>query len=376
MMIIGVPKEIKTYEHRTGLVAQNVAKLTQQGHTVLIQSGTGIAAGVSDNDYISAGAKVVASAKDVFANAELIIKVKEPQLEECLLLSENQIIFTFLHLAADKKLANMLLQTGVTAIAYETVTDLDGNLPILTPMSIVAGRMAVQLGAHYLEYHNGGRGILLGPVAGMQAAKVTVIGAGIVGSNAVAVALGMGANVCVIDKNRARLDIIKMANAKYVGQLECFEASEDVITREVIGSDLVIGAVLIPGASAPKLVKKQTIGQMQARSVVADVAIDQGGCFETSRETNFADPIYVEHGIIHQCITNLPAAVPRTSTYALNHATMPYILEIASKGYKKACLDNPGLLSGLNLCQGMVTHESVARAMGEIYTPAIQVLQA
>ncbi len=372
-MIIGVPKEIKIHEHRVGLVPHSVKELVQRGHTVLVQSLAGAGIGVSDADYISSGAVMVPTADDIFARAELIIKVKEPQVEECKKLNSRHILFTFLHLAADKELAISLLDSGVTGIAYETVTDSSGKLPILAPMSAVAGRVVVQRGAHYLERPQGGRGVLLGGAAGVEPAKVTVLGGGVVGSNAIQVALGMGAKVTVLDNSSNRL--AELAQQFGTGlQTELAEPAN--IEKHVVDADLVIGAILVPGAAAPRIVSKSAIVRMRPGSVVADVAIDQGGCFETSRPTDFDSPTYVEHGVIHQCITNLPSAVPYTSAYALNHVTLPYIFELADKGYKQACLDNPGLLAGLNICQGKVTHESVAEAMQQHYMPAIEVLHA
>lgn len=372
-MIIGVPKEIKTHEHRVGLTPHSVKELVQLGHSVIVQSSAGIDIGVSDKDYISVGAEIAATSDAVFARAQLIIKVKEPLAEECKKLTPQHIVFTFLHLAADKQLALSLLQSGATAIAYETVTDHSGKLPLLAPMSVIAGRVVVQRGAHYLEKPQGGRGVLLSALDGVEPGKVTVIGGGVVGSNAIQIALGMGAKVTVLDKSTTRLAELAQ---QFGSRLQTVYAEQQAIDEHVTTADLLIGAVLVPGATSPKVVSRETIKRMQPGSVVADVAIDQGGCFETSKPTNFDEPIYVEDGIIHQCITNLPSAVPRTSAFALNHATLPYIIELASKGYKKACLENPGLLTGLNICQGVVTHQSVAEAMGQPYTPALKCLQA
>ena len=370
-MIIGVPKEIKAHEHRVGLVPHSVKELVNIGHAVIVQRAAGLGVGISDDDYISAGAKIVATAEEVFAIAELIIKVKEPQSTECHLLNNRHTLFTFLHLAADPKLAIYLLETGVTAIAYETVTDASGGLPLLTPMSAIAGRIVVQLGAHYLEKPQGGRGILLGGVEGVAPAVVTVLGGGVVGMNSVAVALGMGAKVTVLDKSQSRLEQL----ARQFGDgLQTVLASAETIEQHVIASDLLIGAVLVPGGAAPKLVSREVLGKMQPGSVVADVAIDQGGCFESSRPTDFYAPTYIENQVIHQCITNLPSAVPRTSAFALNNATLPYIILLAEKGYRQACRESPGLLAGLNICNGVVTHEFVAKAINRVYVPAIKVL--
>ena len=371
-MIIGVPKEIKTHEHRVGLTPYSVEELVRQGNSVVIQSSAGAGIGVSDDEFIKAGATIVPTADDVFAQAKLIIKVKEPQAEECAKLTAEHVIFTFLHLAADQNLALSLLKSGATALAYETVTDHSGKLPLLAPMSAIAGRVAVQMGSFYLQKPEGGKGVLLSGMPGVPPAKVTIIGGGVVGANAIQIAMGLGAKVTVLDKSTTRLTEL----AQLFGQgLQTLFAEPDEIDLHVRTADLVIGAVLVPGASAPKIVRKETISRMQPGSVVADVAIDQGGCFETSRPTDFFVPKYVFDGVIHQCITNLPSAVPRTSAFALNHATLPYIIELANKGYKRACLDNPGLLNGLNICQGKVTHQSVADAMGQTYTPAQQILQ-
>lgn len=374
-MIIGVPKEIKTHEYRVGLIPQSVAKLVQAGHKVMIQSMAGDGIGASDKAYATAGAIVVSSADDIYADAELIVKVKEPQLKECSQLTSKHILFAFLHLAATPKIASLLQKTGVNAIAYETVEH-DGKLPILMPMSMIAGRVAVQRGAYYLEKPQGGSGVLLGAVTGAKPSKVTVLGAGVVGSNAVAVALGMGAEVTVFDNTENKLHDLKNMHINCSDRLHIKVADAKDIDDSVMNADLVIGAVLVPGATAPKLVSRDSISKMRAGSVIADVAIDQGGCFETSRPTDFSAPIYLEHGIIHQCITNLPSAVALSATLALNHVTLPYILELASKGYRRACFDNPELLQGLNLCQGAITYQSVAKAMGETYTPALEALQA
>lgn len=373
-MIIGVPKEIKTHEYRVGMVPQCVKELISLGHAVVVQHGAGAGANISDGDYIRAGAKIVATAEEVFAAAELIIKVKEPQVSEYPLLNNRHILFTFLHLAAEPVLALDLIRTGVTGIAYETVTDAAGHLPLLAPMSAIAGRLVVQSGAHYLEKPQGGRGILLGGIVGATPAQVTVLGGGVVGTNAIQVALGMGAKVTVVDKSKIRL---RQLSEQFGTALNVVEArSPESIEAYVIGADLLIGAVLVPGASAPKLVSRATIDKMQPGTVVADVAIDQGGCFESSRATNFDAPTYMDNQVIHQCITNLPSAVPRTAAFALNNATMPYIILLAQKGYKQACKQDPGLLAGLNICNGVVTHEYVAKAINQPYVPASEILGA
>lgn len=371
-MKICVPKEIKAHEYRVGLVPNSVQALVSRGHQVFIQSTAGTGIGVSDQDYSSVGATIVQSAAEIFAVADLIVKVKEPQPSECLLLKPHQTLFTFLHLAAEPTMAELLLKSGVTAIAYETVTDAAGKLPLLTPMSDVAGRIAVQAGAHYLEKPQGGCGILIGGVPGVQPAKVAIVGGGVVGSSAITIAMGMGADVTVLDNSEKRL---KELSSQFGARLKTVLATPDSIAAVVIESDLVIGAVLVAGAAAPKLVTKEIVAKMRSGSVIVDVAIDQGGCIETSFPTNFDNPTFVKSGVIHHCVTNLPGAVPRTSAFALNNATLPFVIEIADKGYKQACLANSHLLAGLNICNGKVTHESVAKAVNQPYTPASTVLQ-
>ncbi len=372
-MKIGVPKEIKPHEHRVGLVPTSVKELVSRGHKVFIESTAGVGIGISDADYVSCGAMIAANADEVFANSDLIVKVKEPQASECAKIRPQQIIFTFLHLAADPKLAQLLMDAQVVAIAYETVTDAMGRLPILAPMSQVAGRLAVQQGAHLLESPQGGRGVLLGGVPGVAPARVTVLGGGVVGVNAIQVALGMGAEVCVLDNSADRLQAL---SSQFGPKLHTLSSNKDTLYDQLLISDLVIGAVLVAGAAAPKIVSKNVVASMLPGSVLVDVAIDQGGCFETSRPTDFGAPSYKEYNVIHQCVTNLPGAVPRTSTFALNNVTLPYILQIADKGYKHACLENSNLLSGLNVCLGKITHEAVAKAVQQTYHPAIKVLQA
>lgn len=371
-MKIGVPKEIKTHEYRVGMVPSSVKELVLRGHTVIVQAAAGAGIGVSDQEYIKAGAEIAPSADHVFAESELLVKVKEPQAEECKKLKPNQTLFTFLHLAADPVQAQLLMQSKITAIAYETVTDSLGRLPLLAPMSEVAGRIAIQTGAHYLEKAQGGRGVLLGGVPGVLPAKVTILGGGVVGANAIRVALGMGAEVVVLDKSLQKLSELSDV---FGWRLKTVYASQAAIDDLVINSDLVIGAVLVPGAAAPKLVSKEIVAKMQPGAVIVDVAIDQGGCIETSRTTSFAAPTFVEYGVIHHCVSNLPGAVPRTSAFALNNATLPFIIEIADKGYRQACLDNQHLLAGLNVCNGMITHASVAKAVNQIYVPALTVLK-
>ncbi len=369
-MIIGVPKEIKIHEYRVGLLPAYVQMLSQAGHKVFVQSQAGFGLGFDDKAYVAAGATIVSNAEELYAKAELIVKVKEPQPDECSLLTSKHILFTFLHLAANHNIAELLLANNVTALAYETVTKTDGRLPILAPMSMIAGRVAVQRASGYLERPQGGKGVLLGAVEGTTPAKVTILGAGMAGVNAIDVALGMGADVTVFDIDKNKLD-----NLGFEGKTRKMVATSESIAENVIESDLVVGAVLIPGSNPPKLVSRETIGRMKPGSVVADVSIDQGGCFETSKPTDFSEPIFVEHGIIHQCITNLPSAVALSASIALNNASLPYILALADKGYKMACLEEPGLLSGLNVCQGKVTYESVAKIIGATYEPASEILR-
>lgn len=371
-MKIGVPKEIKAHEYRVGMVPNSVKELVSRGHQVIIQSLAGAGVGISDQDYLDAGAEIAPDAATVFAKSELIVKVKEPQPEECARLKPNQVLFTFLHLAAEPSLAQLLMRSGCVAIAYETVTDAAGKLPLLAPMSAIAGRIAVQEGAHSLEKAQGGRGILLGGIVGAPSAKVTILGGGVVGLHAIEVALGMGAEVTVLDKSVDRLNELAQ---QFTKRLNTVLSTPETIAEHVVKADLVIGAVLVTGAAAPKLVTKEIVAKMQAGAVIVDVAIDQGGCIESSRPTNFNAPTYVECGVIHQCVTNLPGAVPRTSAFALNNATLPFIIEIADKGYKQACLTNPHLMAGLNICDGKVTHESVAKAVNQQYVAADRLLR-
>jgi alanine dehydrogenase len=372
-MLIGVPKEIKNHEYRVGLTPGSVRELIHHGHAVLVESEAGAGIGMHDADYRAAGADIAASAGEVFARAELVVKVKEPQPQECALLRRDQLLFTYLHLAPDPEQTRLLLASGVTAIAYETVTDGRGGLPLLAPMSEVAGRLAVQAGAHCLEMAQGGAGILLGGVPGVAPGKVLVIGGGVVGDNAAQIAIGMGADVTLLDKS---LDRLRHLADKYEGQLTCVYSTQERIDHYARQADLVIGAVLIPGATAPKLVSRQMIANMKRGSVVVDVAIDQGGCFETSRATTHQAPTYVEEGVIHYCVANMPGAVPRTSTFALNNATLPYVLALADHGWRRALAGNPGLANGLNVHAGALTHAAVAEALGRPYTPTAQVLAA
>lgn len=364
-MIIGVPKEIKDNEYRVGLVPSSVRELIHHGHQVLVESHAGNGIGVSDQDYEAAGATIVSTASEVFSTSDMIVKVKEPQPSECDLLRSGQVIFTFLHLAADPEQTKALLKSGCIGIAYETVTSPKGGLPLLAPMSEVAGRMSIQAGAHYLEKEQGGSGILLGGVPGVSPGKVTILGGGVVGVNAARMAIGLGADVTLFDKSLPRLAELDMF---FGSRLRTLYPTVEAIEYSVKDADLVIGAVLIPGAAAPKLVSEALIKKMRKGSVVVDVAIDQGGCFETSRPTTFSAPIYSEHGVIHYCVSNMPGAVARTSAFALNNATLPFVMALATKGYKKALSDDSHLRAGLNIYRGQVTHEAVARDLGYAYS--------
>src|SRR6266436_1260694 len=345
-MLIGVPKEVKSHEYRVGLVPGSVRELVHHGHKVVVESGAGAGIGFDDSVYENAGAEILTRAADVFAAAEMIVKVKEPQPEELRALREDQILFTYLHLAADRTLAEALLRSGAVAIAYETVTDKAGGLPLLAPMSEVAGRMSVQVGAHCLEKEQGGKGVLLGGVPGVPAAKVVILGGGVSGTNAARVAMGMEAYVTVIDRSLPRLNELDM---QFGAQLHTLFSTFENIENEVVSADLVIGAVLVPGGAAPKLVSADMVKRMRPGSVMVDIAIDQGGCFETSRPTTHAQPTYVADGVIHYCVTNMPGAVARTSTFALNNATLPFVLALADKGWRRALRDNPHLCHGLNI---------------------------
>lgn len=366
-MLVGVPKEIKPQENRVGLVPSSIRELIRVGSSAIVEKGAGLGIGISDDDYRHAGAEVVDSADEVFSRAEMIVKVKEPQPIECKRLREGQTLFTYLHLAPDPHQARMLKESGVTAIAYETVTQDDGGLPLLTPMSQVAGRMSIQAGAHCLEMAQGGSGILLGGVPGVAAANVVVIGGGVVGTNAVRMAMGMEARVTVLDRSLQRLNELDF---QFGSKLNTVYSTADTIEKYVSSADLVIGAVLVPGAAAPKLVTRAMLKSMRSGSVLVDVAIDQGGCFETSRATTHQEPTYNVDNVVHYCVANMPGAVPRTSTFALNNATLPFVLSIVTKGVKLALLNDKHLLNGLNVHQGKITFEAVARDLGYEYTPA------
>ena len=370
-MLIGVPKEVKTHEYRVGLIPGSVRELMHLGHKVVIETGAGAGIGFDDASYEAAGASIAARAEEVFGAAELVVKVKEPQAQEVLMLREGQILFTYLHLAADKAQTEGLMASGSIGVAYETVTDARGGLPLLAPMSEVAGRMAVQVGAHCLEKEQGGLGVLLGGVPGVAAAKVVILGGGVSGTNAARMAMGVEAHVTVIDRSLARLYELDL---QFGSQLHTLFSTVENIENEVLEADLVIGAVLVPGAAAPKLVTHDMVERMKPGSVIVDIAIDQGGCFETSRPTTHAQPTYVEHGVVHYCVTNMPGAVARTSTFALNNATLPFVVALADKGWRKALLDDINLRHGLNVHAGAVTFEAVANDLGLPFAPAEKAL--
>ena len=361
-MLIGVPKEIKNHEYRVGLTPAAAQEYIQNGHSVLIETLAGDSIGFSDNDYIAAGATIAASAADVFASADMIIKVKEPQPNECKMLREGQILYTYLHLAPDPQQTELLVASKATCIAYETVTDNNGALPLLAPMSEVAGRMAIQAGAHYLEKAQGGNGTLLGGVPGVAPGNVVIIGGGVVGTNAAKMALGLGADVTILDRSLPRL---RELDDIFGGAVRTIYSTTEAIDSYSRTADLVVGAVLIPGAAAPKLFTTGHIKNMKKGSVLVDVAIDQGGCFATSKATTHQEPVYVIDDVVHYCVANMPGGVARTSTLALNNATLPFGLQIANKGYKQALLDNEHLLNGLNVHQGKVTYKAVVDALGE-----------
>jgi len=371
-MRLGVPKEIKSHEYRVGLVPASVRELVHHGHTVLVETGAGAGIGFEDDAYRAAGAEVADAAAEVFRTAELIVKVKEPQPQEVRMLREGQVLFTYLHLAADPGQTKGLMDSGVIAIAYETVTDEGGGLPLLAPMSEVAGRMSIQVGAHCLEKEQGGAGVLLGGVPGVPAGKVVIVGGGVAGTNAARMAMGLEAHVIVIDKSLRRLYELDL---QFGAKLHTVFATMDAIEQHVLTADLVIGAVLVPGAAAPRLVSRDMVRRMRRGSVIVDISIDQGGCFETSRPTTHAAPTYVEEGVVHYCVTNMPGAVARTSTFALNNATLPFTLALADKGYRRALGENRHLLAGLNVHRGKVTYQAVARDLGLPYQPAADAIQ-
>lgn len=371
-MRIGVPAEIKSGEFRVGLVPASVRELCAAGHEVHVQSGAGAPIGFGDAQYAAAGARIVPAAADAWA-AELVVKVKEPQADEYAFLRAGQVLFTYLHLAPDPRQAEALQRAGGVAIAYETVTDRDGGLPLLAPMSAVAGRLAAQAGARFLEKTQGGRGVLLGGVPGVAPGRVTVLGAGSVGSHALRMALGLGAAVTVVNRTLPRLDAL---DREYPGRIRTLLASGAVIEEAVCGADLVVGAVLQPGGVAPKLIDRALLKKMQRGAVIVDVAIDQGGCCETSRPTTHADPVFVEEGVLHYCVANMPGAVPLTSALALNNATLPYLRALAGKGWRQALGDDPGFAAGLNVCAGQIAHAAVAQALGKSWTAPQELIAA
>ena len=368
-MRVGVPKEIKDHEYRVGLVPSSVAELVRHGHEVLVERGAGLGAGLDDDLYIAAGARIALDADAVFADAELVVKVKEPLPAERTRLRRGQVLFTYLHLAPDPEQTRALLASGVTAIAYETVTSPSGGLPLLTPMSEIAGRLAPQVGARYLERTEGGRGVLLGGVPGVPPAEVVVLGGGVSGTQAATIALGMGATVFVVDRSGEALRRI----AAQFPTLRTIFSTHDALAHILRRADLLIGAVLVPGAAAPKLVTRDMVASMKPGSVIVDIAIDQGGCSETSHPTTHSHPTYVEEGVIHYCVTNMPGAVARTSTFALNNATLPFVLALADKGWRQAIADDPHLRNGLNVHAGQLTCRPVAEAQGLAFTPADKV---
>ena len=370
-MRIAVPKEIKNHEYRVGLTPASVRELTARGHEVWVQVGAGAAIGLSDQAYQAAGARLAADAAEVFKQGEMVVKVKEPQPSEIAMLREGQILYTYLHLAPDPEQTAGLIRSGAVCIAYETVTGPGGGLPLLAPMSEVAGRMSVQAGAAHLEKSKGGMGVLLGGVPGVAPAHVVVLGAGVVGTNALQMAVGMGARVTVLDRN---IDRLRQLDLVFGNRIATLHSTASSVEEAVLAADLVIGGVLIPGAAAPKLVTREMVSRMKPGAVVVDVAIDQGGCFETSRPTTHAEPTYLVDGVVHYCVANMPGAVARTSTFALNNATISHALSLADKGWRQALRDNPHLAAGLNVANGQVTCEPVARQLGHAYTPVAQLL--
>jgi len=363
-MLIGVPKEIKNHEYRVGMAPASVREAIKHGHKVMVETNAGGGIGVTDDEYAKIGAQIVDSPKEIFASAELIVKVKEPQAGERALLREGQVLFTYLHLAPDPEQTKDLIASGATCIAYETVTSPHGGLPLLAPMSKVAGRMAIQAGAYCLEHPHGGLGMLLGGVPGVDPAKVVVLGAGMVGTHATHIAVGMGADVWVVDRNP---EAIENHWRQFGRSTNSVFSTDDAIERHVVEADLVIGGVLIPGAEAPKLVTAQMVKDMKPGAVIVDVAIDQGGCCETSRPTTHAAPTYIVEDVVHYCVANMPGGVPRTSTYALNNVTLPHVIALANKGYRQALNDDRWLRDGLNVHQGKITQREVANDLGYDY---------
>ena len=366
-MRIGLPKEIKNHEYRVGLTPASVRELTSRGHQVLVQTGAGAAIGLSDEQYIAAGATLAADAAQVFAQSDMVVKVKEPQPQECAMLRPGQILYTYLHLAPDPEQTAALVKSGAVCIAYETITGPGGGLPLLAPMSEVAGRMAVQAAAAHLEKSKGGMGVLLGGVPGVPAAHVVVLGAGVVGTHALQMAVGMGARVTVLDKN---VDRLRQLDLVFGNRINTVYSTTQSVEEAVLDADVVVGGVLIPGAAAPKVVTRDMISRMKKGAVVVDVAIDQGGCFETSHATTHAEPTYLVDGVVHYCVANMPGAVARTSTFALNNATIGHAVALADKGWKQALKDNAHLKNGLNVANGQVTYEAVAKDLGYNYVNA------
>ena len=375
-MLVGVPKEIKNHEYRVGLTPAAVKEFVAHGHQVMVETNAGTAIGFTDELYQNAGAMIVDTAEQIFAEAEMIVKVKEPQPSECKQLRKGQTLYTYLHLAPDPVQTELLIASSATCIAYETVTDRNGGLPLLAPMSEVAGRMSVQAGAHYLEKAHGGSGTLLGGVPGVAPGKVLIIGGGVVGTQAAKMALGLGADVTILDRSLPRL---RQLDDIFNGQVKTVYSTVDAIEHYSANADLVVGAVLIPGAAAPKLLNREHIKNMKPGSVLVDVAIDQGGCFETSKATTHQDPVYIIDDVVHYCVANMPGGVARTSTMALNNATLPFGLALANKGPKQAMLEDIHLLNGLNVHEGKVTYQAVVEALGEqlgiTYTPALDALR-
>lgn len=371
-MIIGIPKEIKNHEYRVGMVPASVRELVNQGHQVYIETNAGLGVGFSDEDYTNVGAKILPIAKEVFDVAEMIVKVKEPQSVERAMLRHDQILFTYLHLAPDLPQTQELIDSGAVCIAYETVTDNHGGLPLLAPMSEVAGRMSIQAGAMALEKSKGGSGMLLGGVPGVEPAKIVIIGGGMVGTNAAQVAIGMGADVCVLDKS---LDALRRLNMQFGSQVKAIYSTSEAIEQHLTDADLVIGGVLIPGATAPKLITREMITKMKPGSAIVDVAIDQGGCVETSKPTTHQDPTYIVDDVVHYCVANMPGAVAKTSTIALNNVTLPYIIKIANQGYQQALTSDEHLLHGLNIIHGKVTCKEVAEAHNLPYYEPLSLIE-
>lgn len=371
-MRIGLPKEIKNHEYRVGLTPASVRELTAHGHQVLVQTGAGVAIGLTDGQYQAAGASLVADASAVFAQADMVVKVKEPQPHECAMLRSGQILYTYLHLAPDPEQTAALVKSGAVCIAYETITGSGGGLPLLAPMSEVAGRMAVQAGAAHLELSKGGMGVLLGGVPGVPAGHVVIIGAGVVGTHALQMAVGLGARVTVLDKN---VDRLRQLDLVFGNRINTVYSGAQSVEDAVLDAELVIGGVLIPGAAAPKLVTRSMVSRMKKGAVLVDVAIDQGGCFETSHATTHTDPTFMVDGVVHYCVANMPGAVARTSTFALNNATIAHAVELADKGWQQALRDNLHLKNGLNVANGHVTYEAVASALGYNFVPADTLLR-